>query len=156
MPRRLSIPSMRSALFWTDTAPGRTPSATTELNSRTLDAEDVRQWSRYFDWVLVLAPEDEAEVVAQLQKEKPVAYVTSWEKKGFTDGEKSGYDRGAQEATTRGCQNTIEAVLEVRFGPDAHAIHEELEKRTDSAELQKLIDASKTVASLDAFRALLG
>ena len=119
-----------------------------ELNSRNLDAEDVRQWSRYFDWLLVLSPEDDAEIDALLQKEKPVPYVTNWERRGFEAGEKSGYDRGLRAA--------IEAVLEVRFGPEAHALHEEIRKRTDDAEIQKLIDASKTVASLDAFRALLG
>ena len=110
------------------------------LNSRNLEGEDRRQWSRYFDWLLVLSDEDDAEIDALLQKEKPVPYVTSWERRG--------YERGKREA--------IEAVLEVRFGPDAHVLHEEIQKRTQVTELQKLIDASKTVASLDEFRALLG
>ena len=124
------------------------------LYSRNLEGEDVRQWSRYFDWLLVLSEEDEADVVARvrlLDKEKPVPYVTSWERMGYAAGEKSGYDRGQLEAM----QQTIETVLEVRFGPDAHGIHADILKRSDTAELQKLIDASKTVVSLDDFRALL-
>ena len=107
----------------------------------------MRQWSRYFDWLLVLSPEDETEMVARLQKEKPVPYVTSWEKMGFV--------RGTEEATTREGLNTIETVLDVRFGSAAQTLREDIRKKVDTDELQKLIDASKTVASLDAFRALL-
>ena len=107
----------------------------------------MRQWSRYFDWLIVLSPEDEAEVVTLLQKEKPVPYVTSWEKMGYDAGEKSGYDRGLREV--------VEAVLEVRFGPDSYALREEIRKRTNEKELQQLIAASKSVESLDAFRSLL-
>jgi hypothetical protein len=123
----------------------------TTLYSRNLDGEDVRQWSRYFDWLLVLSEEDEAEVAALLEKEKPVPYVTSWERMG----EKKGYQRGLLEATGA-LKKAIATVLEVRFGPVANELHAEILNRSDTAELQELIDASKTVASLDAFRALLG
>ena len=103
--------------------------------------------------LLVLSEEDETEVVAQLRlldKEKPVPYVTSWERMG----EKSGYDRGLREATGA-LKQAIEAVLEGRFGPDARMLHEEIQKRTDTSEIQNLLDASNKVASLDDFRALL-
>jgi hypothetical protein len=114
------------------------------LNSGNLDAEDVRQWSRYFDWLLLLSDEDDAEIDALLQKEKPVPYVTSWER------------RGEKKGRLEEIQSNLETVLEARFGPDAHSLYTEIRKGIDKPRLQELLKEAATIPSLDDFRALLG
>jgi hypothetical protein len=53
------------------------------LYSRNLEGEDVRQWSRYIDWLLPLPAADDVEVdreIRELEKEKTMPFVSSFER----------------------------------------------------------------------------
>jgi hypothetical protein len=53
------------------------------LYSRNLEGEDVRQWSRYIDWLLPLPRSDEEDVVRQIQqleKEESMPFVSIFER----------------------------------------------------------------------------
>src|SRR5262249_39678873 len=108
------------------------------LYSRNLDAEDVRQWSRYIDWFLVLSPEDEREVlreIHQFEQEKAMPYVTSWERIGFDRGVES----CREQERVAGLHRTIEALLDVRFRAEGLALMPEVRQKADIPLLERVV-----------------
>jgi hypothetical protein len=127
------------------------------LYSRNLEAEDVRQWSRYLDWLLPLPEAEEDDVdrqILQAEKEKQMPFVTSFERFGFKRGRQEGLDEGRKEGRLAGLHRTIEVALEIRFGAEGLALMPAVREKSDLALLEQLVQAVKS-ASLDDVRKLL-
>jgi hypothetical protein len=116
------------------------------LYDRELDAEDVRQWYRYFDWLLDLPAELEQQVwkeLAQFEEEKHMPHITSVERIGMEKGER------------KGLLQAIELGLELKFAGEGLKLLPEIAKHTDLALLRTIVQAIRTGASLDDLRRLL-
>jgi hypothetical protein len=130
------------------------------LKARKLDAEDVRQWNRYLDWLLELPRELDLRVLAEYQAltketdvEKRVHGMTWPEFISFP--ERLGIEKGEKQGEIKGLVAGIEAVLEVRFGTDGVGLMPEVRKVEDPDRLKELLTAAKSKPALDDVRALL-
>jgi hypothetical protein len=124
------------------------------LAGRGLDAEDLRQWYRFLDWLLDLSPQLEREVWLEMDrftKEGSMPFVTYAERVGFDKGEEQGLKKGEEKGLLQG----IESVLEVRFGPAGLALLPDVRQVTDLKVLQAVLQASKTARTPEDLRPLL-
>src|SRR5207249_4371392 len=70
------------------------------LHERKLDAEELRQWYRYLDWLLALPKEHESRVwdeVERAEKEKQMPFITYAERHGMERGLEKGLEKGREE-----------------------------------------------------------
>jgi hypothetical protein len=124
------------------------------LHERGLDAEDVRHWFRFIDWLLDLPPELEKQVwgeLARYEEEKRMPYVTSVERIGFERGR----DEGLKEGERKTLLENIELVLKLKFGAADPEFLQAVRQQTDVAVLRNVFRATETAASLDDLRRLL-
>lgn len=120
------------------------------LYPRGLDAEEVRHWYRYFDWLLPLPEEFEEQVrmeITQFEEEQRVPFVTFAERHGM----EIGMAQGMREGLLQG----IEAVLEVKYGPDEFALLPQIRALTNADHLKLILDKLKTGTTADDLKQLL-
>jgi hypothetical protein len=116
------------------------------LLTRNLEGEDVRQWMRYIDWLLVLPRTEEEEVTRQFQAaagEKYMPYVTSWEQIGI--------EKGRIEEL----QQTIALALKAQFRQEGEALVATVRSCQNLTLLKQLRDNLVTGTTLDEVRNLL-
>jgi hypothetical protein len=119
------------------------------LYDRKLDAEDLRQWYRFVDWLLDLPVEENRQVWQEIQKieqEKHMPYVTSVEQ--------IGYERGLEEGA-RALRELIEHWLERKFGEEGKALMPEVRKIEAPTRLKAVADVVVTAPTLDDVRRAL-
>ncbi|MFM9964729.1 MAG: cytosolic protein [Planctomycetaceae bacterium] len=115
--------------------------------------QDILELFRLIDWLMVLPDElkrtFDADLVA-FEKEKQMPYITDFERCAIERGQA----KGLAQAHLEGLRDTIQAVLEVRFGGIEPLTLEELKSLTDLAALQAARAAVQTVDSVESLRAI--
>jgi hypothetical protein len=111
--------------------------------------QDILELFRLIDWLMVLPDElkrtFDADLVA-FEKEKQMPYITDFERRAI--------EKGVSQGQLDGLQDTIQAVLEVRFGGIEPQVLEELKSLTDLAALQSARAIVQTVDSVESLRAV--
>ncbi len=123
--------------------------------------QDILELFRLIDWLMVL-PDDLERVFAAdlvtIEKEKQMPYITSFERRaieqGLTQGLTQGLSQGLSQGQIEGLRDTIQAVLEVRFGRIDPQTLEELKAITDIAALQSARAVVQTVESVGSLRSV--
>ena len=121
--------------------------------------QDILELFRLIDWLMVLPDDLEREFEADLvviEKEKQMPYVTGFERRaterGLSKGLSEGLSQGLSQGQLEGLRDTIQAVLEVRFGRIDPQTLEELKAVTDIAVLQSARAIVQTVESVETLR----
>jgi hypothetical protein len=144
------------------------------LYGRGLDAEDVRQWYRFIDWLLDLPEDLERRVwgaVARYEEEHKMPFVSFPERYGFQRGREEGRQEGRQEGLAEGEQKGlaegeqkgrregllagIAALLEVKFGQDGLALLPTIRQQADIGLLDQILQSLRTASDLEEVRGLL-
>ena len=105
--------------------------------------QDILELFRLIDWLMVLPEELERKLEANLaaiEEEKQMPYVTGFERRAIEKGQ------------IEGLRDTVQAVLEVRFGGIDQATLDELQSLTDRTALQAARAAVQTVDSIESLR----
>ncbi|MBI4870817.1 MAG: hypothetical protein HY814_04540 [Candidatus Riflebacteria bacterium] len=98
------------------------------LYGRGFSREDVLELLRFIDWVMVLPRELECqfrEDMDNLEKEKRMPYVTSWERDGIEKGRAQGIRQGVRQGIREGQQQLLVRLIRARFGEELAAEGEE-------------------------------
>jgi flagellar biosynthesis/type III secretory pathway protein FliH len=132
------------------------------LYGRGLDAEQMRQWYRYLDWLMPLSAELERQVwqeVARSREEQKMPFVTFAERNGYEKGEADGLQKGLQQGREEGKKETlfpaIETILELKFGAAAAPLLTALREQPNLEVLEKVFHSIKTGATLEELGRLL-
>lgn len=124
------------------------------LYARGLTRADVQQLFRLIDWVLALPPAlnhtfDDA--IDAFEKETQMPIISPLEQRWMDRGE----ERGRQEGRQEGLRTAVRRILGVRFGQPGLDLVPRVEKVTDPAALEALLDAITTAPDLATLAALL-
>ena len=110
----------------------------------------MRQLFRVIDWFMRLPEALEDRVWLEMQaieQEKQMPYITSVERIGFR--------RGRAEGRAEGLRQSIELLLEARFGEQGRALAPDLGRVTGEDALRSLLQQVSKAGSIDDVRALL-
>lgn len=113
------------------------------LTARKMEADDLRRWYRYLDWLLPLPPEAEKRVVAlarSIEERTKMPFITFPERMGMEKG---------REAVLQG----ITLALKFKFGPAGTEFAAEL-REAKWERLQAILAALETASSIDELRKL--
>jgi hypothetical protein len=137
------------------------------LRDRKLDAEGLRQWYRYLDWLLALPEEFEDQVwkeVERVGKENQVPFVTYAERsaerrgmeKGIEQGIEKGIEQGRGEGERSGMLKVLGPLLKAKFGEEGAAFVADLERVSESEKIQAVANGlADPAAGLDDLRRLV-
>jgi hypothetical protein len=84
--------------------------------------------------------------IEQYEQETRMSYLTT--------AERTGHERGLEEGRAEGLLNGIAAILEVRFGQLGVDLMPEIQQLDDVSALERVLQAIKTLGSLDEIRAV--
>jgi hypothetical protein len=121
-----------------------------KLHERKLDADDLRRWYCWFDWLLPLPKERDVEVlnaIIRFEEGKKMPYISFAERHGMERGERIGKAEGLRKG--------IEALLRVKFGQQGAELLSSLQTLDDSARLEALLQTAEQAATLEEVRKLL-
>lgn len=119
------------------------------LYERGWTRHDILELFRLIDWLMVLPDDLERDFQTDLEsteQEKTMPYITSIERRGI--------EKGLSQGLSQGLRDTIQAVLEVRFGGIDAEVLAELKSLDDLSILQAARAAVPTVASVGELRAI--
>jgi hypothetical protein len=119
------------------------------LRARGWSEAQVRQLFHLIDWMLELpgpVADQFWKELKQYEEKEHMPFITTPERMGRIEGRAE----GLYEGLTKG----IEAILEVRFGDAGAQIMPEVRLINDEAQLEKILDAAKTIASPNDLRKL--
>lgn len=122
------------------------------LYERGWDRARILELFRLIDWLLVLPREQEEavrRVVAQIEGERKMPYVTSVERIGREKGLEQGRQEGRQEGQLLGQRVMLRRLIQARFGIVPEALARQIDA-ADGAQLGRLVDRLADAASLDA------
>jgi len=121
---------------------------TRRLYERGYTQEQVLSLYRVIDWLLALAPEEEALFLHEIERyeeEHHMPYITSAERYGLEKGLQQGLQKGRGEAK----REDISRIVQARFGQAPKSLEERL-ANADEATLDELLVRAATVSSVDA------
>ncbi|MBN9520885.1 hypothetical protein J0H58_20585 [bacterium] len=124
------------------------------LYSRGLTRTDIRQLFRLIDWVITLPPLLDVVFnhdIDAFEKEKQMPRISPLEQRWLDKAESIGEERGRLE----GRQEAARRLLKLRFDQPGLDLMPRVEKVTDPAALEALLDAITTAPDLAALDALL-
>ncbi len=113
-----------------------------------LGREQVQELLRLVDWILALPKEIEYDLrdeLAQLDKERTMVYVTSFERIGLEKGMAQGMAQGLAQGMAR----SVTQVLKARWGLVDSELSQRLEAIADAEKLSTLLDAALQADSLE-------
>jgi hypothetical protein len=113
------------------------------------DRQEILDLYAFIDWMLRLPLELEDQVwrqIEQYEQETRMSYITT--------AERIGHERGLEEGRAEGLLNGIAAILEVRFGQPGVDLMPEIQQLDDVSALERVLQAIKTLGSLDEIRAV--
>ena len=100
--------------------------------------EHVIEMLRFLDWMMVLTEDLEVlhnERIGELEKERKVEYVTSWQRNGIKTGIETGIKTGALQKA----REDVREVLDARWGVVSPSLVEVLDGIDDLATLKRLL-----------------
>ncbi len=106
------------------------------LYEQGLQREEVINLLAFIDWMLTLPLELEREFrreVEQIEKERQMLYVTSFERIGI--------EKGIEQGTKGGLIKGISLGLQLKFGESGTSLLPEIEQITDVGILSRVLDA---------------
>ena len=119
------------------------------LYERGMSREDIRQLFRFIDWMMDLPRELDRQFKTELEnteQEHHMPYVTSVERLAK--------EEGIQEGIREGIKEGIEKCLELRFSEIEPSVLEEIQQIQNTDLLNQILNAIKTVSSVDELRQL--
>jgi hypothetical protein len=134
-------------------------------------AERVLSLLRYIDWLLPLPATEESEVrdlIAQIEQERRMPYITSWERSALAEGREQGREQGREEGREEGrlegreegrleeARRAVLRVVEGRFGAPPAGFAAALAAVRDLAQIEALLDAAISAADLATLQSGLG
>ena len=137
-----------------------------QLYQHGFDAEQARKLFRLMDWMTPLTLEldvDFRELLHQSNPHKAMPFVTSIERfareEGLSEGILRGREQGREEGLSRGqmlaLKESIQDLLEARFGVTPQAILDRMDGVSDLSTLRLWHRRAVTIESLEAFQGLL-
>jgi len=121
------------------------------LYARGLSPKDVRQLFRLIDWMMELPKPLEtlfSDEIRDLEKEKQMPYVTSFERLG----REAGLEEGRQEGLKQGLLSGIELALKLRFGAEGLSLVPEIQQIAEVDSLRAVHQAIEFAANPDELR----
>jgi hypothetical protein len=129
------------------------------LYHRGYDRQRVISLFRFIDWLLVLPKAVEREVrvvIAQLEQEHNMPYITSVERFAAEEGREEGRAEGRQEGRVEEARQAVLRVVRRRFGAVPAGLEDRLGDVTDLTRLEALHDLTIAAATMDEVWAALG
>ncbi|MCA1596198.1 MAG: transposase [Chloroflexi bacterium] len=120
------------------------------LYDRGWSRQDVLELLRIVDWIMTLPAELELQftrMIGQLEEERKMSYVTSFERHGIEQGIQQGIEQGVQQ----GLREAVLVALTAKFAESPSRIAERLEAINDQQQLTRLLSHAVTASSLDEF-----
>lgn len=111
------------------------------LYEQGLRSDAIRPLFRIIDWMMELPTAWEERFVDELhqwESEKQMPYITSVERLA--------HEQGIEKGVIRGLLEGIEAVLDLRFGPESAEVCARIRQVTDPSRLEEILRSAKTVA----------
>jgi len=132
------------------------------LYERGFTAQDIRNLFRFIDWIMALPKDLESlylDEIVRFEKEKHMPYVTSAERRGLEQGLERGLEQGLEQGASigerSGLLEGIEAILDVKFGPQGLTLLPEIQKLEEGERLRSLLMTIRRSSSLDEVRECL-
>ena len=129
------------------------------LYERGYNRDTVLELFRFLDWLLKLPDELEQRFQAELEAYEAsmsTPYITTLERRGIEKGIERGIERGISKGIEKGkalqAQISLLTILEARFGSLPTQLRERIEAMEDLTDLETLLKAAATAASLAVFQ----
>jgi hypothetical protein len=112
--------------------------------------DDIIRLYRFIDWIMVLPAEMENiyhEKLMDYERKVNMQYITTAERIGMEKGKRLGWTEGKAEGKAEGILESLQTVLDVKFGADGAQVYKRIRRIRKPDRLMGILAAVKTAKS---------